>query len=134
MPLTEDKQLYFANKKKFGIKTIGDYEYEGRKYTCDEEDHCLTLYDNGRAHFPYHTNWYWASFTSYIPKLNKVISLNMGDGIGIDYNSTTNEKFYEDFLNVDGKLKKLDQTVISYNESDFMQTYTFKTLDTPKTY
>lgn len=33
----------------------------------------------------------------------------MGEGIGVDFNQT-NDKFYEDFINLNGKLLKLDQT------------------------
>eukprot|EP00347_Sterkiella_histriomuscorum_P001772 403370742 len=138
MPVTDNKQLYFANKKKFGIPTLGDYEYQGKKYHCgqkqDGSDKCLSLYDNGRAHFKYHTNWYWASFTAYLPKLQKTVSINMGDGIGIDFNPLDGEKFYEDFITIDGKLFKLDQTAIDFQESDFTKTHAFKTVSSSKVF
>ena len=73
----------------------------------------MTLYDNGRAHFTYHTNWFWASFTYHNKHINKDISINFGDGIGYDYTpELKSQRFYEDFINIDGKLFKLDQTDI----------------------
>ncbi|CDW71221.1 UNKNOWN [Stylonychia lemnae] len=127
MPLTDDKQSYFANSKKFGIKAEGQYTYGGQTHQCKTEDHCLALYDNGRAQFTYHTNWFWASFTYHNSQLNKDISINFGDGIGTDYNPSDNQKFYEDFINIEGEMIKLDQTDIEYSEQDMMQTHKFKT-------
>ena len=129
MPLSQDRKLYFANKKKFGIHATGNYEYDGKRYKCDDskENKCLALYDNGRAHFPYSTNWYWASFTGYVESLGKTLSLNLGDGIGNNFNPYDSQKFYEDFLTIDGKFIKLDQTELIYNDDNLMETHLFKT-------
>ncbi len=51
----------------------------------------------------------------------------MGDGIGNEYENKTN-KFYEDFLNVNGFLIKLDQTDIKFDEKDFMKVHEFNTV------
>lgn len=132
MPLSNDKHLYFANRKKFGIQVTGHYRYKDKNYICNEEDHCLGNYDNGRGHFQYHTNWYWASFSAYIPEIKKTVALNMGDGIAVEYTPEDGQKFYEDFLNVGGKLYKLDQTDITFDEKDFMKMHTFKTISPSK--
>jgi hypothetical protein len=72
------------NNKKFGLPTFGDYKFKGETKNCKEGD-CLTLYDIGRGHFTFHTNWFWASFTAYLPKTNRILSINLGDGIGTEY-------------------------------------------------
>ena len=123
MPLSNDRHLYFVNKKKFGIPTVGEIYFKGKLNPC-ENNRCLTLYDIGRGHFQYHTNWFWASFSTRIG--DKTVSLNFGDGIGHEYENKT--KFYEDFLNIDGKQVKLDQTDLEYDEKDFMKVHTFTTV------
>jgi hypothetical protein len=65
----------------------------------------LGLYDIARGYFTYHTNWFWATFMTYLSD-GRVFSVNFGDGIGPDYK--INDKAYEDFTVLDGKLYKLD--------------------------
>ena len=122
MPLSDDNHYYFANKKKFGIPTIGEYWVDGKHFECGRND-CLTLYDNGRGHFQYHTNWYWASLQTH--DNNSIIALNFGDGIGIE---RKNPSFYEDFISVNGKVYKLDQTEFSYDPDDLMKEHRFFTV------
>lgn len=121
MPLQDDNQYYFANKKKFGIPTRGEYWVDGQQLICGNND-CLTLYDNGRGHFHYHTNWYWASMQTRIGET--IVALNFGDGIGVE---KSNPSFYEDFISINGSVFKLDQTVITYDEKDFMKGHIFVT-------
>lgn len=54
-----------------------------------------------------------------------LISLNLGDGIGINRQTPNSEKFYEDFLTINGKLYKLDQTRIEFNTADLLSEHTF---------
>ena len=128
MPLTNEKELYFINSKKFGIETTGTYTFKGLTNTCSPTNkQCLALFDIGRGHFTYHTTWYWASTATYLPD-GRSFALNMGDGIGIQHDNTK-DKFYEDFVVVDGKHFKLDQTRIEFDPSDYTKVHTFKTLE-----
>ena len=53
----------------------------------------------------------------------------MGDGIGTEYTpENKQDKFYEDFINIEGKLIKLDQTDIEYDDKDMLKTHRFKTI------
>ena len=77
---------------------------------------CIALYDFGRGHFTYHTNWYWAALAMYIPGTNRTFALNMGEGLGHEFH--TKDKAYEDFAVLDGKLYKLGQTRLTYDRKD----------------
>lgn len=68
------------NNKKFGLPITGEYSIGDKTYKCDVGK-CIGLYDIGRGHFTYHTNWFWASLTYYLPD-NRTFALNFGDGIG----------------------------------------------------
>ena len=104
LPLDNDGNLYLFDHKKFGLPTLGTYSFKGKTYTCSEGE-CLTNYDEGRGHLSYHTNWFWASFATYLPD-GRTFALDLGDGLGEEF--TSKQKAYEDFAIIDGKHYKLD--------------------------
>ena len=51
--------------------------------------------------------------------------MNLGDGIGVQ--RTKNDKTMEDFVTINGKHFKLDQTVSNFDEKDLYKKHIFKT-------
>ena len=84
----------------------GEFKLGDQIIKCEEKDKCLSLYDIGRGHFNYHTNWFWASMTTYLSDGKTTFSLNFGDGLGVEYN--TDYKSNEDFVMINGTHYKLD--------------------------
>jgi len=107
----------------------GSYELNGKTYQCSESHHCVGMYDLGRGHFTYFTNWFWATISTVLKVEDGDeevhFSLNMGDGLGVNYQSS--EKVSPDFVNINGKVYKLDQTELVYNEKNFSDTHYFQT-------
>jgi len=54
----------------------------------------------------------------------------MGDGLGVEYDSL--DKANEDFVVIDGKHYKLDQTVLKFNQDDLMSRHQFQTVKEDK--
>eukprot|EP00349_Pseudokeronopsis_sp_Brazil_P000345 CAMPEP_0202961896 /NCGR_PEP_ID=MMETSP1396-20130829/5992_1 /ASSEMBLY_ACC=CAM_ASM_000872 /TAXON_ID= /ORGANISM="Pseudokeronopsis sp., Strain Brazil" /LENGTH=147 /DNA_ID=CAMNT_0049682095 /DNA_START=474 /DNA_END=917 /DNA_ORIENTATION=- len=90
MPLKDSMTHYFANNKKFGMPVKGTYRLGDEVYACGEGD-CIAMYDLGRGHFTYFTNWYWATIAGYLTPEGEdspvTFALNMGDGLGYKYSS-----------------------------------------------
>ena len=59
-------------------------------------------------------------------------AVNLGDGIGVEHNSEL--KSSEDFLTLNGKIFKLDQTLSSFSEKNLTSHYTFLTKPDSKQY
>ena len=109
--LNDENTLYFVANKQFGLPLIGEYSIKNESFKCDEkENKCLTLIDNGRGHFTYHTSWIWAAFNTYLNDNKTIISMNIEDGMGTDLSS--NNRSEGDFVVINGTLYKLDQTII----------------------
>ena len=128
LKLHESDNHYFADAKKFGFSVKGSYSVNGQRFTCGPGQ-CIGLYDLGRGSFTYYTAWYWCHLIFYLPD-GRRFGLNLGDGIGVE--RATNDKAMEDFVVIDGKHFKLDQTNASFNEEDLLQVHTFKTTENKK--
>jgi hypothetical protein len=88
----------------------------------------------GRGHFPYHTNWNWATFQAFLPTINKTMSINIGVALTNDYDPKDGEKFDGDFLILDSKLYKLDMVELDYTPEDLMQVHRFRTIQKHQAY
>ncbi len=87
---------------------------------------CFALYDVAKAAYTYSTNQYWATFSTQLPD-GRTFGLNMGDGVGVQY--TGNDRSSEDFVILGGKHLKLDLIRITYDENDYKNTTTFKSVE-----
>jgi hypothetical protein len=117
-----------------GIPMEGEYTWNGVTKKCEKYE-CIGLYDIGRGVYSYHTNWFWATVMTYVKEENgrtRTFALNFGDGIGTEYK--TKDKSYEDFVIIDGKHYKLDQTRMNYSADDYTKTHTFKTIGSDKVF
>lgn len=116
------------NNKAFGALVTGEYEFKGHKQQC--MGNCLSLYDLGRGRFNYHTSWIWASLVTTLPESGEVFALNLIIGFG-GVQPKPEESFSEDFLMLDGKHFKLDQTIlIEYSpEMSYTSDHYFRTIE-----
>jgi hypothetical protein len=60
--------------------------------------------DSFRAHFNYGCEFVWTNFHTRLPD-GRIFGISMSEGIGMQSNM---DRASEDFVNVDGKLFKLD--------------------------
>ena len=128
MSLNADDSHYYMNNKAFGIGLTGDYSIEGTTYSCvDKTDKCLGLLDIGRGLFNYQTAWIWSTIITTLPETGEIFTLNMALGFGNEQKSME-DKFTEDFMTIDGKHFKLDQTVIQDFSGDIKSVHIFSTL------
>lgn len=68
--------------------------------------------------------------TTYLDDKATIFSFNFGDGLGTSYSNTN--KTYEDFVNINGTLYKLDQTILELDPSNLTSIHYFKTINTEK--
>jgi hypothetical protein len=108
--LSDDSHYYFMNNKKMSIPVLGSYSFEGEDFEINPGEG-MASYDVGRAHFTYHTNWFWATFSTYLPD-GRTFGVNFGDGIGHLY--TGSDRATEDFMLLNGTHHKLDITRLKF--------------------
>lgn len=88
LPLSEDRSRFFVSSKSFGIPAIEEgstYEYRGTRSQCKN---CKLFYDIGRGMFNYQAQWYAASMSTVLKDTGETFSMFLGDGLGVNYNST----------------------------------------------
>jgi hypothetical protein len=86
--------------------------------------------DVGRGRFNYHTSWIWGSLMIALPETGEIFALNIIIGFG-KLNHKPEESFSEDFIMLNGKHYKLDQTVLlEYSpEMPHNSMHYFRTID-----
>ena len=126
-PLSSDKQNYFVSKKQLPKNVIGEYNYQSKRYTCkqDYKNDCMAFIDNGRGQFNYHTNFYWAVAMSALPD-GKFFGFSLGEGNTPD--DVDHERFTEDYISFDGKVYKMDQTLIKFNPDNLDEEIKLETI------
>ena len=83
--------------------------------------------DSGRGRFNYHTSWVWATFLTTLPDTQEVFTVNLIFGFG-DNDYKPEKKFSEDFMTLDGKHYKLDQSqLLDFVPGDQKQVHFFRT-------
>lgn len=100
--------------KKIAVPFVGptSYTYKGEKYTCEEHASCLVSGDAFRAHFAYGEAFVFATFQTKLPD-GTILGIAMQDGIGADHSD--DDRATEDFITVNGKAYKLDQTEFKFD-------------------
>ena len=89
---------------------------------------CLGLIDIGRGLFNYQTSWIWSTLVTKLPDTNEILALNLVQGFGNPY-LPASSKFSEDFLSLNGRHYKLDQTLLQDFTGDTTdQQHTFSTV------
>ena len=89
---------------------------------------CLGLIDIGRGLFNYQTSWIWSTLVTKLPDTNEILALNLVQGFGNPY-LPASLKFSEDFLSLNGRHYKLDQTLLQDFTGDTTdQQHTFSTV------
>ena len=126
MSLNSDDSHYYMNNKAFGVVISGDYSYNEETYSCVAKN-CLGLIDVGRGLFNYQTAWIWSTIVTKLPETGEVFSVNMVQGFG-NPSKPMEEKFTEDFMTIDGKHYKLDQTVMQDFSGEITSVHVFSTL------
>jgi hypothetical protein len=107
-PLDADKQAYFATLKKPGLQTLGSYNYQGKRYECNEKkETCLMILDIGRTTQVYGIQYFWVLLMTKLPD-GRIVSFNLGDGMNSGYRGV--DQSSEDFVTIDGDYYKLDIT------------------------
>ena len=124
MALSDKEKHFFADSKKFAFGIRGTYQVNGKNYQCGPKE-CIGFYDIGRGAFTYNTAWYWANLVFYLPD-GRRFGLNFGDGIGV--NREKNDKAMEDFVIIEGKHYKLDQTESCFDNYNFKKEHAFQTV------
>ena len=107
LPLSDDNMRYNINTKIPGFKVKEGKLSKGGKliFECTEQKPCVGLNDQGRHIVPYaEGGWFWASMSAVVDGLR--IALNTGYSKG-DRSDSTDDSIY-----LDGKLFKLDPTVV----------------------
>jgi hypothetical protein len=131
MPLNSDGTHYYVNNKANGVPITGTYSFEGKDYACvyEHASRCHALMDSGRGRFNYYTSWVWGTLLTTIPDTKEVFTVNLIYGFG-GTGQTPETKFSEDFLTIDGKHYKLDQTqIIEFVPGDLKKTHFFRTVN-----
>jgi len=131
MPLNKDGSHYYVNNKANGVTITGAYSFEGKDYACiyEPSSRCHALMDSGRGRFNYQTSWVWGTLLTTLPETNEVFTLNLIYGFGKP-DFPAERKFSEDFLTLDGKHYKLDQSqLIDFIPGDLKQTHFFRTIN-----
>lgn len=107
-PITADWTRYNLNTK---VPGIGIYDGELKKdgktlFKCTQEKPCIGLNDQGRHIVPYaEGGWFWSSFSAW--QSGHRVAMNAGYGNDDSSIGATDDSIY-----VDGKLYKLDPTVV----------------------
>ncbi len=129
MPLNKEKTQYYVNNKANGVPITGTYTLDGVQYTCDLKFRCNALMDAGRGRFFYQTSWVWGTLLTTLLETGEVFTLNLIYGFGgIDQPSEM--RFSEDFLTLNGKHYKLDQTkMFDFVPKDIKQHHYFRTIE-----
>jgi Protein of unknown function (DUF2804) len=129
--LNSDGSHYYVNNKANGVPITGTYSFEGKDYAClyEPSQRCHALMDSGRGRFNYYTSWVWGTLLTTLPGSLEVFTMNLLYGFG---GSTLkpDENFSEDFLTLDGKHYKLDQSqLIDFIPGDRKQVHYFRTIN-----
>ena len=131
MPLNSDGSHYYVNNKANGAPITGTYSFEGKDYAClyELQHRCNALMDSGRGRFNYQTSWVWGTFLTTLPDTQEVFTVNLIYGFG-GSDHKPEEKFSEDFMTLDGKHYKLDQSqLLDYVPGDQNQVHFFRTIN-----
>ena len=104
------------------------YQYDGKTWSCEVEE-CQMSVEHYLGHFDYGLSYYMINFSSFTDD-GQSIGVFMTDGIGAKF--TGKERASADQITVDGKVHKLDQTVISFNPEDLTEGMTANTIEDPK--
>lgn len=119
-PLSDDLTYFFSSTKQLGIQLEGSYVLNGEYYECipgSVDQYCLLTTDSVRQNPDYGLSYYWATFQTVLPD-GQSLSISMSDGIGTNYSS--NDRASEDFVQLNGKIYKLDQSELEFDRKDYM--------------
>lgn len=112
-----EKRFYY-NRKINCMPASGCIRYGKIEEILSAETSIGSL-DWGRGVWDYASYWQWASASGYLPD-GRTIGLNLGGGFGDTSRATENA-----FI-LDGKLHKLDQVYIDYDQTDYMRSWRFR--------
>ena len=120
-PLNNEKTQYFLTNKKIGVPVSAQYTYNGKKY----DTKALMTIDNFRSHCDYGMSYWWMNMQVVLPD-GRPFALSLGDGIGSGYSGI--DRASEDFASLQGRVYKLDQSVLTYDKENIMTSKQIKTM------
>ena len=93
-----------------------DYAYNGQKFTCESKE-CLLTTDQFNT-YPDYGLAFWFLTISMVTPDGKTLGVVMQDGIGSGYSGR--DRATEDHINYNGKVHKLDMTVVEFDADNLM--------------
>ena len=116
-PLNDEKTQYFETWKTAGIPLDAfEYHYGGKAYKCGVNE-CFVTTDQFRGYPNYGMN-FWFLTVSMVLEDGKTLGIVMQDGIGSEYSGR--DRATEDHINLNGKVHKLDQTIVKFDNDNLM--------------
>lgn len=127
-PLQDDHLKYYLTHRNAAVLLSGQYTVEGVKTECSKD--CLMAEDSFRAHMSYPVNYFQTIIQTVLDD-GRTFGVFLGDGVGSHMADKTSG---EDFLTLDGKIYKLDLTLLEDNPSVLMSGKAMKTIGDSKVF
>ena len=128
-PLDDTKKQFFETWKTAAIPLHEfDYGYDGKTFKCGKNQ-CLLTTDQFNTH-PDYGLAFWFLTLSMETTDGKTLGIVMTDGIGSGYSGR--DRATEDHINYNGKVYKLDQTIVDFDADNLMNPIRANTLPKDK--